>query len=256
MPAVPEDVLASLAATDELLVACDFDGTLAPIVGDPAAARALPEASAALARLGTVPATTVAVISGRALADLATVSKLDSTVLQVGSHGTEFDDGSGPALSEAEQTLLAELRDSLASLTEGAAGVSVENKPAGSAVHVRRADPEVGATVLAAVRAGPASWQGVMVTEGKAVIDLAVVHMDKGAALDALRERTGASAVLFVGDDVTDERAFARLRAADVGVKVGPGDSLARYRVADPEAVAELLAEVATLRERHMAGSA
>jgi trehalose 6-phosphate phosphatase len=56
-----------------------------------------------------------------------------------------------------------------------------------------------------------------------------------------LREQIGPTGVLFVGDDVTDETAFVRLRDSDVGVKVGPGETAARYRVEDPEAVTELL---------------
>jgi trehalose 6-phosphate phosphatase len=72
------------------------------------------------------------------------------------------------------------------------------------------------------------------------------VDASKGSALDLLRSRLGATAALFVGDDVTDETAFAVLRDGDVGVKVGPGETAARYRVEDPEevtAVLELLAE-------------
>jgi trehalose 6-phosphate phosphatase len=53
--------------------------------------------------------------------------------------------------------------------------------------------------------------------------------------------------VLYVGDDVTDEDAFAALRPDDVGVKVGAGQTLARYRVADPAAVRDLLQLLVTL---------
>ena len=78
-------------------------------------------------------------------------------------------------------------------------------------------------------------------TEGKAVLEFAVVKTDKGAAIDTLRDRENATAVVFFGDDVTDEKAFARLRGADVGVKVGPGESLAGLRVDGPEDVAAAL---------------
>jgi trehalose 6-phosphate phosphatase len=118
----------------------------------------------------------------------------------------------------------------------------LEVKPASIAVHVRRADPETAARILGAVRAGPAGWSGVSVTEGKAVIELAVIATNKGHALDVLRHEAGASAAVFVGDDVTDERAFARLAGPDVGIKVGGGASSAGFRVADPGAVATVLA--------------
>src|SRR5688572_21572122 len=82
-----------LARTPTLLVACDYDGTLSPIVDDPSKAAPLPEAVAAIRTLASLPQTTVAVVSGRALRDLATLSRLPSEVHLVGSHGSEFDVG-------------------------------------------------------------------------------------------------------------------------------------------------------------------
>ncbi len=77
-----------------------------------------------------------------------------------------------------------------------------------------------------------------------------MIVTDKGEAVDILRDRCEATAVLFLGDDVTDEKAFARLRAGDVGVKVGPGETLAGYRVDDPADVAVALRLVADTRAR------
>ena len=59
------------------------------------------------------------------------------------------------------------------------------------------------------------------------MLEFAVISTDKGEAVDILREQTDATAVVFFGDDVTDEKAFRRMRDADVGVKVGPGETLA-----------------------------
>lgn len=241
--------LRSLAEAPRLLVALDFDGVLAPIVTVPSAARPLSEAAATVTALAALPDTTVALVSGRGLADLAAVSGFGRPIRLVGSHGGEFDDG-GAGLDDEQQALKEKLTTTLLALADGAVGVTLEDKPAGVAVHVRNADPAVGARVLDAVRSGPAAWPGVEATVGKAVLDLAVVRVSKGAALDTLRERLDADAVLFAGDDVTDETAFVRLRSGDVGVKVGDGDTAATHRVPDPPAVAALLSELLAARRR------
>lgn len=234
------DELARLARAPHLLVALDFDGVLAPIVPVPSDARPLPGSAAAIRALAALPGTSVALVSGRGLADLAEVSGFEPPVRLVGSHGFEFDDGK-TVLDDAQRARRAELAAELVGLVDGAPGVRLEEKVAGMAVHIRGATPEVGARVLDAVRAGPGARAGITVTPGKAVLDLAVLEVSKGSALDVLRERTGADAVFFAGDDVTDETAFARLGPGDLGVKVGEGETAAAHRVPDPAAVTDLL---------------
>jgi trehalose 6-phosphate phosphatase len=236
--------IAGLAAAPELLVALDFDGTLAPIVAVPADARALPAALDAIYGLAALPGTTVVLVSGRALADLATVSGLGPPVRLIGSHGLE-PDGEPVPLDDAQRERLDRLNAEVDALVDGQPGVRTERKPAGVAVHVRGAAPEVGTRVLEALRDGPAAAPGIVTTPGKAVLDLAVTDMSKGIALDRMR---GAAAVFFAGDDVTDETAFVRLRPGDVGVKVGDGDTAATHRVPDPTTLAELLKELLAAR--------
>ncbi|MGH3874825.1 MAG: trehalose-phosphatase [Pseudonocardiaceae bacterium] len=233
--------LVAVARSPRLLVACDYDGTLAPIVGDPDRAFPRPESVTGLRLLAGLVDTTVAVISSRALRDLATLSRLPGEVLLVGSHGSEFDVGYVHDLPPSAKQLLQRLHTELAGIIDGLDGVSLEVKPAGVAVHVRRATPDVAQRVLADVLAGPCTWDGVQVAEGKAVVDLSVVQTDKGRALDVLRHRVGATAAVFFGDDVTDERAFARLSGPDLGIKVGDGDTMAGYRVGSTEDVATAL---------------
>jgi trehalose-phosphatase len=231
-----------IARTPRLLVACDYDGTLAPIVEDPEQARPRPESVGALRALAALHETTAAVISGRALRDLATLSRLPSEVHLVGSHGSEFDVGFVHALDDQAKTLHRGLQGALEQLIVGHPGVQLEVKPASVAVHVRRTAPEHAEVVLAAVRSGPATWTGVQVTEGKAVIELAVIQTDKGHALDVLRHQAGATAAMFIGDDVTDEKAFARLAGPDLGIKVGFVDTLAEFTIDDTATVAIVLA--------------
>ncbi|MGV0851204.1 trehalose-phosphatase [Mycolicibacterium phlei] len=237
LPADLTRALTSVASTTRLLVTSDFDGTLAPIVNNPADARPLPAAAEALVDLAELPDTAAALISGRALAVLRDLSGMPPSVHLVGSHGAEFDTGFAHQIDVA---LLQRITDELRAIAADKPGVTVETKPASVALHVRNASPGDGAAALAAVRAASAQW-GAHATEGKAVLEFAVIQTDKGEAVDILREQEKATAVVFLGDDVTDEKAFRRLRDDDVGVKVGPGESLASYRVDSPDDVAEAL---------------
>jgi trehalose 6-phosphate phosphatase len=233
--------IAEIARTPRLLVACDYDGTLAPIVADPWSAYPLPETVTALRSLAILPETTTAVISGRALRELAALSRLPSEVHLVGSHGTEFDVGFVHALEEPARALRRKLLAALRKLTGDVPGVILEVKPASVAVHVRQASAAAARRVLERVRSGPGSWPGVHVTEGNAVLELSVVRTDKGDALEVVRQQSGATAAVFLGDSVSDEKVYARLSGPDVGIKVGPGDTLAAWRVADSAEVAAVL---------------
>ncbi|WP_179951605.1 trehalose-phosphatase [Halopolyspora algeriensis] len=242
LPAELRRMIVQLARTPRLLVACDYDGTLAPIVADPSQAKPLPESVHAMRALAALPATTTAVISGRALRDLATLSRLPSEVHLVGSHGSELDVGFVHELEPEATQLRTRLQRTAQEIARDHPGVTLEAKPASVAIHVRRADQQVSEQVLDAIRSGPATWEGVEVTEGKSVIELGVVETDKGNALESLRHQVGATAAIFLGDDVTDEKAFARLQGPDLGLKVGEGESLAAHRVRDTTEVATVLA--------------
>jgi trehalose-phosphatase len=250
-----EQALARLAREAHLLVACDYDGTLAPIVDVPGEARPRRESVAALRALAALPDTSVAVISGRSLHDLAALSRLPEEIHLVGSHGTEFDVGFARALGPEARQLRDRVTEELHAIAAPRPGVLVELKPAGAALHYRLASEEDGEAALTAVREGPARLPGVHPREGKLVIELAVVQADKGFALDAIRHQVGATAAVFIGDDVTDEDAFSRLTGPDIGIKVGPGATFAELRVEDPEDVARLLAHLVETRRGWLAGA-
>lgn len=244
-----------LARTTHLLVACDYDGTLSPIVADPTQARPLPGAAALLRRLAELPATTVAVISGRALRDLAAMSRLPIEIELVGSHGAEFDLSAFATLDQTRTALLAKVRAACQEAIAPVRGTQLEIKPASVTVHVRGAEAGEGRQVLMQLADTVAHWPDIHTTHGKMIIEFSVVAADKGAALQKLRADNSATAALFIGDDVTDETAFARLSVDDVGVKVGPGTSLAGYRVDSPEAVLSLLETITGERQAWLAGA-
>lgn len=247
------DALAAFTARDRVLIALDFDGTLAPEVDDPQQARALPAAHDALLRLSAMPGTTVALLSGRSLTSLAAVSGLPDTVPLVGSHGLELRLTAGdarPPVDAADRERVLALRSRLEPLVAATAGAWIEEKPAGFAVHVRLVDPAAAAPLLEDLRAdGLAVDPDAVVRDGKNLIEFSVRDATKGDGLRALRASASPGAVLFAGDDVTDEDALAVLEPGDVGIKVGSAPSVAPFRVADPSAVARLLQRLVVLRE-------
>jgi trehalose-phosphatase len=237
------------ARVPNLLVATDYDGTLAPIVVDPLAALPLPGAIEALESLVVMPRTGVAVVTGRSRVSLQRVCPIPPGTHVIASHGAEFDDVDLRHSLTAEQAMLrAELADAVATLVRGVEGIRVEVKPAGVAVHVRETSRADATRLIAALHAGPGSIPGVRSMDGKEVVELSVLAVTKGAAVQRLRERLGADAVVFLGDDVTDETVFAVQTPPDVAVKVGPEPTAAPHRVPDVATAVATLTLLATLR--------
>lgn len=250
LPAGLSAALARFAALGTVLVATDYDGVVAPIVSDPAAAFPLPGSVPALESLAGLPGVTVALVSGRDRATLGRLSGAAAPIVTVGSHGAEWEEGLEGVLSPELIDLRATVLAGLESIAGRFPGAAVEPKPLGAALHVRNVvDPSSGPLALEEARRGPAALPGVHATDGKAVLELTVLDASKGRALTVLRERTGASGVLYLGDDVTDEKAFAVLTGAeDVSVKVGDGATAARFRVDGPADARSVFEELLALR--------
>ena len=170
--------------------------------------------------------------------------------------------------AEAESARLAEhvaeagqRRDDAADALEDAAEVLaeadddrvwVERKPAARVLHVRLLEDEVRKRrVLDHAMAFFRPVGGVHVTEGKDILELAVLDVTKGSYLEAARNEYGADAVLFIGDDVTDETDLRTLSHGDLGIKVGSADdgpSAATAFLPDTAAVTAFLREFAEAR--------
>lgn len=237
------------AAADELLVVLDFDGTISAIVPVPSDSRPLPGALDHLDQLGQHAGTEVFLLSGRARQDLAEVSGAGRVAGLIGSHGQESDIEF--ALSDDEHAALSQLRDDVLAVVTEVAGIRVEDKPGGMAVHVRGVDQAEGERAVQQVRDLAHRTDDVFVLEGKSVIETSVRPLDKGAALSALIEQRPQRRVLFAGDDVTDESAMAVLRDDDLSIRVGDGESRARHRVGGPHEMVEVLGVLARLRAEH-----
>lgn len=242
--------VAELAHTDTLLVALDFDGTLAPLVDDPADARALPEAREAVIALLEAPRTRVAFISGRAMASLVEVSEAPDGVLLSGSHGVEVRLDSEPTLTltAAESDRVRRLGEALQAVASRFDGVWVEIKPAGFALHTRLASAADAESATADALSAVADLGDLTTRRGSNVLEFSVRSTNKGDALERLREHASATAVFFAGDDVTDEDAFAVLKEGDLGLKCGIGPTRAAFSVPGLAEVAQVLQELADRR--------
>lgn len=251
------EAIVRIAGTEHLLVALDFDGTLSPLVDRAEDARPLPRSAAALEALAALPRTTTALISGRALDSLRLAASPPTGTLLVGSHGAEvwLGEGSqGLELDDQQRSTLASVREILAEIVAIAPGTLLEDKPAGVVLHTRMADDDVAEDAVEAATRTLKNHPGVYLKTGKRVLETSVVHASKGEAVEFLRQATGATAILFSGDDVTDEDALGRLLGDDVGVKVGLDFTQAEHRVEAPVHMAELLETL--VRERRKATSA
>ena len=214
-----------------VVVGVDFDGTLAPIVSHPDLAVPLPESMASLARLTAAPNVTVAVVSGRALADLrARLGDLPGAVL-IGEHGNDY------GRDEPAEAVIGDAHTMLHELAGDRPGITIEVKPRSLSFHYRNLSDVEAEASLGRIRAW-AAVHGVSVLEGKKVIELTTASRNKG---EAMRELADGASIVYFGDDTTDESVFEILGPDDIGVKVGSGPTAAAFRVEDVYGVARIL---------------
>jgi trehalose 6-phosphate phosphatase len=223
------EIAPKLTQSGSLLI-FNFDGTLAPIVWDYQRAELRGSTRRLVVRLCDFYR--CAVISGRGDADIRDRLGGISFDHVVGNHGAETtpEDWSAPVVNE--------LRPRLAGLP----GVEIEDKQRGVAIHYRKS-PHPLQAADAIVRAIGALGPSVRALSGKLAYDLLPPDAPtRGDVVRDLRRRTAATSVLYVGDDVADEDAFALDEPWLTGIRVGPSSrSRAPYFVSDQREVDSIL---------------
>ncbi|MGB8362612.1 MAG: trehalose-phosphatase [Acidimicrobiia bacterium] len=225
--------LAEVMRLDTVVIGTDFDGTLAPIVEHPDLAVPDRRAVDSLRALARMPGVEVVVVSGRSLSDLRERLGEIPGVSLIGEHGNDI------GVEEPKPEVLKEAIALIGELGKATPGSTVEIKQRSVTFHTRRVAAPLADDALAALRDWAAGHAGITVLEGKEVLELSVGTRTKADAV--LEVGAEADAIIFIGDDRTDETVFERLHPEDVGVKVGEGDTAARFRVDDVAAVADLL---------------
>ena len=242
--------LIGITSARESMLVLDYDGTLSPIVSDPAAAALVHGAAEALELVAAV--CPVAILSGRDLADIR--SRVDIPgIWYAGSHGFEL---TGPDGTHHENEAAAEfvpilqraadeLRGSLAEIP----GVRVEHKRFAVAVHYREVAPE-RVDEVAALTHQLGRRDGLRVTSGRMLVELRPdIDWDKGTTLAWIRDRidpSGSLLPIYIGDDLTDEDAFDAVKFDGIGIVVGhdeDGDrkTAAHFTLQSPDQVCEFI---------------
>jgi trehalose 6-phosphate phosphatase len=223
----------------------DLDGTLIDFAETPAAVHVGAEVRLLLEQLYGDTGGAVALMSGRAIAEIDRLFP-HARMPVAGQHGLERRGAEGQVIRHAVSTPRFErVRLRMASAVHGKAGLLLENKGLSLALHYRRA-PRLAAYAHRLARSMlPMVGREFCIQRGKYVVEMRPAGRDKGVGiLEFMKEAPfhGRTAV-FVGDDATDEFGFATVnRIGGHSIKVGPGRTVARWRLASVRAVREWLA--------------
>jgi len=246
LPAGLAEIREQVREAGHLSVFLDFDGTIAPIVEDPADAKLGPEMKTVLEALAGRAGILLVFISGRSAIDLQGRVDIPNAVY-AGNHGLEicgrlqFVEPSAMAKRDLLKRLLAVLTDSLRHIP----GAWVEDKTLSATVHFRQAAPREERAIANIVHSALAHQSAIFhLSAGKKVFEIVPrTKWHKGAAVCWINARLAApgAASIYIGDDRTDEDAFTLL-PGEITIHVGDADgTAARYHVETIEQVREFL---------------
>lgn len=244
------------ALTAPILIGLDVDGTLAPIVDDPGAARVPPDVARAIERLAK-RGWHLALVTGRDDASLAPVAPIRG-VWRVVEHGRQT---VAPG-KRARRTERAEEKARLDPFERWAraelvpSGARLEVKRGARVIHVRELAKKdaKAARVVAARAARAAAGAGLAARSGRAVVEVELEPSDKGTAFRALYTKLRARSAVYAGDDLTDRPAIAFAARHGLGFFVRSSERPRKFReatgaLAGPAEVGALLVELARDRQ-------
>lgn len=234
------------------LVAVDFDGTLAPIQTRPERVHVPDEILRTLRRFTNAsrPRPRLALVTARPKRDVKRLLPVGG-ILTVAQYGLESSLGPGAGERARWRRAAREVERLLDPLAVSIPGAWVEFKSMTVALHDRRVPPRRLPELRRLLRrvARRARALGFEPARGKRVTDFVPRGYDKGRVVRLLRERYRPEVIVYFGDSDADEPAFAALGPGDVGIRVGPGPTRARYRVRSPEEVGRFFRELHGLRK-------
>ncbi len=241
----------ALANAERPLFVLDYDGTLAEIAATPEQAKPTPEILALLAS-AIAAGITVAVVSGR---DGPTLQKWlgHLPIHLVSEHGGAHRKPGGVFVDRIEPESLTWFATARAILSDVAAktvGSMVETKRFSFSFHYRNVAAHIGEQVADGLieRLGENLPKTVEIHRGKKVVEVRPAGIHKGVALGDLQRLIGADFALAAGDDRTDEDMFANAPEGSYSIKIGPGETQARFRLASVTELRGFLLETISAR--------
>ncbi|MBK1794012.1 trehalose-phosphatase [Devosia sp. WQ 349] len=227
-----------------LAIFTDFDGTLVELAETPDAIHVPTELAERLARAINEFDHAFAILTGREIADIDTyLGELHLPI--AGAHGAQRRraDGSFEEVLEIYTKGASEIAQALALIVAENEGLILEEKDGAVALHYRQA-PELEELCREAMTEVLTAHSIFTMVPGKMVFEARPAGFDKGNALRAFMQEApfAGRTPIFIGDDVTDEDAFrAAQELGGIGIKLGPGDTAARMRIADVASVNALI---------------
>ncbi len=245
-----QDLRLTMSNAPGLLLCCDFDGTLVPFTDDPLDTELPKSQKSLLQDLANLDEVHLAVISGRDFDELTDLVPIENAVL-AGNHGLNLMQENGeihrPEVDGKVEPVISRIRDRVHDVYEDISGIIIEDKGIGLTVHYRKydGDPETIKEKFYRI------WSEheipeLELLEGAKLLEIRPSNWDKGDALQTIRRDLPEIPAVYVGDDTTDEDAFAVLKDDPQGYPIVVGkekekDTNATFYLEDTQAVTEFL---------------
>jgi trehalose 6-phosphate synthase/phosphatase len=229
------------------LILLDYDGTLAPFAAKPEDAKPTKELKKIVSKLATQPGSDVVIVSGRQRANLEKwLGGLGAHF--AAEHGAYTKNRSAASWQRADSTAVSNWQHSIVPILELYAartpGAEVEQKSTALVWHYRQASSyyaQKNLVILKRILQPLAKELGLQVRQGHKILEVKPSDIHKGSVAASWLE-SRPDFILAIGDDYTDEDMFTVLPGDAYTIKVGRGQTAARYRLKNPEEVLKLLA--------------
>jgi trehalose 6-phosphate synthase/phosphatase len=244
-----DQIRRAIESGEKIALFLDYDGTLREIEVEPSAATPNPAIETLLRRLEQQPNLDVTILSGRSETDLEAFFGGFSFRL-IAEHGASWRQPGKKSWERAHHKYAwkDKLLPILRVYEQATPGSMVEEKPSAIVWHFRKADEEFGewkANRLTQELSALGANQPIKVRHGKKMVEVNAAEINKGAAVARVLERLpDYGLATCAGDDLTDEGMFELTLPRLLTIKVGPGPTQARFRIADPAAFRKFLGDL------------